>query len=56
MQCILKWSEVQLAASQGQQPPALACPLCKEPYTSFIYDCQDRSYRYHESMLHLMAS
>ncbi|CAL8464231.1 g3766 [Coccomyxa elongata] len=47
-ECILRWSEVQLAKPLDKnQPPLIMCPLCKQPYASFIYDCRDRSYRRH---------
>ncbi|BDA49350.1 hypothetical protein COCOBI_13-4620 [Coccomyxa sp. Obi] len=48
-ECILRWSEVQLAKPlDDNQPPVVFCPLCKQTYASFIYDCRDRSYRRHD--------
>ena len=45
MQCISKWSALQLNTECGLQ--ALACPLCKQPYTSVLHDCSASYFRYH---------
>jgi hypothetical protein len=51
--CIKQWTESQkrhpTAAQYGQAnidgSTALACPMCKRPYTHIVYDCIGKSYR-----------
>ena len=43
-QCILAWSETQ-QHHPPLQGPTFACPLCKTPYTSIIYDCEQSLFR-----------
>lgn len=38
LQCIKQWTSTQ-------EGPTLACPLCKQPYYSIIYDCHDTAFR-----------
>jgi hypothetical protein len=44
--CIRRWADCQVeqAAAEGD-PPTLACPLCRRPFASAIYDCHDTAYR-----------
>ncbi|KAF6256032.1 hypothetical protein COO60DRAFT_152412 [Scenedesmus sp. NREL 46B-D3] len=51
--CIQQWTDAQklhppaspfrLESNNGSM--ALACPMCKRPYTHIVYDCVGRSYR-----------
>ncbi len=43
LQCISKWTAVQL--DKDNTLKSLACPLCKQPYTSILYDCRTKFFR-----------
>jgi hypothetical protein len=45
LQCISRWAESQLGQERDMGPPVLACPLCRRPFASAIYDCHDSAYR-----------
>lgn len=38
--CIVKWTQTEVAKSRSPR-----CPLCKQTYSSVIYDCQDVAFR-----------
>ncbi|PRW20449.1 E3 ubiquitin- ligase Topors-like [Chlorella sorokiniana] len=51
LQCVERWAAAQQeqagAVNRGGRGggPSLACPLCRRPFESAIYDCHDSAYR-----------
>ena len=43
LQCISKWTAAQL--DKDSTLNFLACPYCKQPYTSVLYDCKSNFFR-----------
>ncbi|KAL4854779.1 hypothetical protein ACK3TF_004485 [Chlorella vulgaris] len=54
--CIRRWAELQLEQPVGHHAPMLACPLCRQPFASVFYDCQDSAYRRHDFLPQTAAS
>lgn len=47
LQCVRRWVAAQREGSQERRgAAALACPLCRRPFESAVFDCEGGAYRW----------